>query len=504
VRLQRTREIHVRDSLDAAAHLAELRAEGRRRGEGMLTLPSDSLRERLAAGEAGVTDSLMNVVRMGADPAGRRAALHLLLDWGRPDAAKVRTRGELSLVMGDTARYLAGLHNRLLGWHVPFTVEELGYALPLMADPGLAHDFGLEEERYYENARRGLLGRPPAVTPDTASWTCEPAACRLLQRQWWEAEEPRLRELGLVALFAADPASWADTVLALGDRSPFLAPAVLLARGVGSSGSASLQLPMPGLEAGWRDWSRWMVARRPRYSQSQDPVAWFQDSHRVAIRMTELHTGRDIVAELREQAAEAAGDTAVLVYSTLLSGLGAMMSDPDTVAHYLTSDSPELRVVARRQLRRLLAEAEPAAPALAAEVVNRLLAVLLEGEDPWPELHPGEARAWDLSVQGGHRQEEARLLLRDRDLPPGVRESWEGRVEILGAGEALPLREASTLVTVGPVLQVGPFVSLQADYTTRFQRRADESPGGYAGGFWVHLFLGDEGWRVVAVGGWVT
>lgn len=230
----------------------------------------------------------------------------------------------------------------------------------------------------------------------------------------------------------------------------------------------------------------------------------FSDSHRVAIRVTELRTGRDIGAELRAQVDATVADTAVWVYSTILSGLGTLEVDPDMVLGHLTSDSEPRRALAGRLLYGLLAEAPPAEAGLATEVVDRFLSVLIEGAELWPALYPDWVRNSGLGQGSGHREDADPVLLLDENLPPGVREMWADRVGVLDSRESRPAREASTLYRVGPVLRAGPFLRVRADYSTRLERSEDESPGGYAGSFTVTLVLTNGEWHLVSVGMSVT
>src|SRR5262249_48061841 len=146
-----------------------------------------------------------------------------LRSWSR-DRQSAAAVLRMRIDAGDTVFLYDDLANR--GSSATGQIDSAGVRtmLQFMADPSIPWAFNQSRDVLYENLAQALTTDPPVGDVWNARVPCTPAACRLLAEQWRTAREPRLRDVGLVALFTSDPRRWGDTVLALDTKQhPLLA-----------------------------------------------------------------------------------------------------------------------------------------------------------------------------------------------------------------------------------------------------------------------------------------
>ena len=395
-RYERYRDWDVYDQAGYTARQTALRAAADRGRGGMVMAPTTSLERRLDSGDSAARDSVLAAWRRSDDPEQRDGLFRLLQLWTARDRIFQARLDSLRIASGDTAYLQTWLSRRAYSPGQPTTVSEMRSMLRLMEDPSLAFGFNQSRDWLYENLRQALTQAPPTVSPEPA-WPCVPEACRLLADQWRSAREPRLRELGLVALVTLEPARWADTVLARGAAgSTFLEPAVMLVRGVGATWPAASKAAMASPNASWQAWADWMNGPNATYAAARaaanaslglpaprpEPRVRFEESHATAIRFFQAAIGRNVIAELRRGLETADSDSARLVFGTMLQGLGELrLSADDLIAHF-KSGEPGRVALAQRSLTEMFwrdRRATPADSATTMTILDRLVSLVLEG-----------------------------------------------------------------------------------------------------------------------------
>lgn len=518
-RLERTRHWTLLDSAAYSARLAELRAATRRGIGGMVYVPDSRLEKRLAAGEVKARDSLLAAWRRTTDPNAAAAIFHLLEMW--PGSAESRALiARARIAAGDTAYLYTRLSERTER-NEPLDTADVRAMLPFMKDPGLAWSVGLSRDWLYENLAQSLTFTPPAAgEPDSPyrSVACTPGACRLLADQWRSAKEPRLRDVGLVALLATDPAHWADTVLALdGPRRPLLHAAAQLARGVAATWDAASKAPMPPAGSDWHAWLQWMdgrdshyvaMARRsslpPRARPDTLPRVRFEESHATAIRFFQARTGRDIVAELRRRYDEAPSDSARLVFGTMLEGLGALEAGDEQLVAWFRSGNPAQVDLARRMLAPGFAKSAHADTTVAIPLLERLLAAIVDSAPLWPY------GVTDLGTSGRDpailHMPRGVFFVDTLGVPARIRDEWRSRVTFLPKTQWIErdTRAPGVYYSIAPISTWGHFARVNVTTSERFARKPDEAPRAYASGVTYWLMYVDGQWVEVALMGWVT
>jgi hypothetical protein len=478
----------------------------------MLFLPRDQIEQRLSRGDTVLRNSLVARWHQSRDPEQRFRLLELIERWGRGGPEFHMRLQWLALEAGDTVHVLREILHRWSWNHrPPVTAAELEHLLPFMDDPGLAFAFGLDRDPFYEYPRGGLLSRIPALLPDSTQWPCTPDACRLLAAQRETAREPRLRDLGLIASLALEPARWADAVLQRAQAgSAMVGAAIQLIRGVGATWEAASKAPLPETDADWRAWLEWMNGRDPRYPRDSNAPAGttvrFEQSHAQAIRFYQVRTGRPVIQELQRKLTEATGDSARLVYTTILLGLGERSSDPVQVAQRLRFGSPAERALALRELSGVFRNAEVPDSATNAALIDRLLGITIAGEAPWPDLHPPQEERKGLGHLRRINEGPRPVFILADSLPAPMQRKWQTRAQLITSEQwnARSDRLPGILFRPGRVLRAGPFVYLDLDYSTRAARREDQAPAGSAGGFTVYLLETEKGWMLVNASEWIT
>jgi hypothetical protein len=518
-RFERTRHWTLLDPAAYASRLAALRSTNARGMGGMVVVPDSPIEKRLAAGDVKVRDSLLAAWRRTTDPNAAAAIFHLLEMWpGSADSREVIERARTA--SGDTA-YLYTRLSRQMERPEPLDTDDVRAMLPFMEDPGLAWSVDLSRDWLYENLAWSLTRHPPAAGEADSPYrsvACAPAACRLLAGQWHSAREPRLRDVGLVALLATDPAQWVDTVLALdGPSHPLLHAAAQLAHGVAATWDAASKAPMPPAGSDWHAWLQWMDGRDPDYiaatRQSSLPPRMrpdtvprvrFEQSHATAIRFFQARTGRDIVAELRRGYDEASSDSARLVFGTMLQGLGALQSGDEQLVAWFRSGNPTQVALARGMLVPSFAKSARADTTVAIPLLERLLAAIVHSAPLWSHLNDGSgARRSDPATLHTLR---GRCFIDTLGLPPRVRSEWNSRVELISQSlwNERDVRSPSVFYRIEPIATWGHFARLQVTATQRYARKPDERPTVYASGSTYWLMNLDGEWVIVAESHWVT
>lgn len=518
-RYERRRSWKLYDARAYQAELAERRAVRARNWGGMVITPSNAVERRLAQGDTIARDSLLAEWRRASDPNVAWETFSTLERWysrrGRSDDVLTRVR----IAAGDTAFLYEHLAKRAYANDGHPDSADVRAMLPFMEDPALVWSFNLSRDDLYENLVQGLTTWPRALSEASRGRIpCTPAACRILADQWRAAREPRLRDVGLVALFSLDPRQWADTVLALdATRHPLLRSAQLLARGVGATWPAASKapLPAPGSDAG--AWLEWMNGQDPRYAAAQRnaPSAVprragiaprFEDSHRTAIRMYAARTGRDVVSDLRQSYGAATSDSARLIFGTILEGLGELQLTEAELAESFTSRVPSRVQLARGVLARSLGEAAtPMADANAATLIDQLISAVVNSTPLWPDLMPGPRVPARDALPGGHSV-SGRVFFHVDNVPQAVRAKWAGQVEFISESEwrQRDARTGATLYRVSPVQAWGRFARVYVETSERVSRAGNEAPQAYAAGSGYYLMEVNGEWVIVARDSWIT
>ena len=523
-RYARTRRWVLYDPAAYTTRTTALSEAARRERGGMVYVPSGELERRLASGDAGARDSLIAVWRRAADPDSASRIFSLLGLWvTRGNPAMREMLDSMRVAAGDTAHLYQLLARRAYPARPPMDTTDVRAMLRFMANPAIAWSLNVSRDWLYENLVQGLTTWPRAVAVgrDSAAVTCTIAACNLLGDQWRTATEPRLRDVGLVALVSIEPRRWSDTVLALaGPRRPLLTPAAQLVRGVGATWPAALKAPMPAPHSDFRLWLEWMDGRDPAYvaayaaSASRSgrtlgaatPQARFDESHVTAIRFYEARTGREIVEELQRGYATATSDSARLVFGTMLQRLGELKLTDAEIADAFASGDPARTTLARATL---VSEFRRAATALpgdsAAPFIDRMIAVTLEpGATFWRSIETGQTAAGggrpSLHVSSG------RIFLNGTGLPDAVRAKWGAKFSVIVPAEwsSRDPREGGVFYSFARVVRWGRFVRVSVSVSERGDTAADAAPRQYASWNAYYLMELDGEWVVIAREGWIT
>lgn len=515
-RYERSRKWVLHDAAGYAARRSALRAAQSRQFGGMVRTPSTEIERRLSLGDQSARDSILGEWRRATDPNEFARLFQLLTMWSR-DAESRRSLDSMRIAAGDTVFVYRHLASGITS--SPIDTADLRMMVPFMEDPGIAWGFNMSRDWLYENLAQALRTSPPgAVAHESDRSACIPEACRMLAEWYRSARERRTRDVGLVALFAADPARWADTLLSESRAGrPVLRAAALLARGVGSTWVASSKDPVPAPDSDWHAWLEWMNGTDSAYAAARSAVAElrgvpvdtvrrprFEDSHRVALRLYMKRTGRNIVAELRRGYETAPSDRARLVFGTMLQGMGEVLMTPAQVAEEFRSGNAERARLARLALVQLFRDAQPMDRTRAIPIIDRLIAATVDLWPLWPagaaDLNPASARRPELHAGRG------RVRLVADNIPVELYDKWSKKLDFLDANDRRQLdpREATVVYTIRPVTTIGPFARIQIDAAEQVARSADEAPAHFASSVTYYLMQRDDEWVIVATEGWVT
>lgn len=444
---------------------------------------------------ARLRDSLIAVVRGARDPAERARAFAEVRGMEVDGDSARHAMRTLALQAGDTAwAMLDILGDVYTTYDRRPDMGDMERLIRVMDDPGTAFSLGIDLDPFYEDLRQGLLTHPPATDPPS-TWSCTRAACELLVSQRTRAHEPRLRKLALVAALALDPPRWADSVLdAARTDSSFFHDAAQLVRGAAALGRSDSQAPLPPPGAEWRRWLAWMHG---------DGQVAFGDRHALAIRFARALTGRYVAAEMRARLAAATEDSARLVYSAILLGLGERIHGPLELVAALRSPSAAERAAALREVPAIFSAAVPADSATAAALIGRLLAVELEEAEMWPTL-PGDSVSARL-LRGWAAGSRPVYLVGD-SIPAAVRASWAARAQVLGEAEwaAHPRPDSALVVHVTRPMRAGPFARLYVTFTEFFPLHRGGATVAGVGGATVTLVELDGRWVLLLADTWIS
>jgi hypothetical protein len=482
--------------------MAALSAEYETRHSGGMLFYNEagSVEERVRTGDLATRDSLLAVVRSTQDPM-ERARVYGQLRSGSVESALLDAA---ALEAGDTAWLAQQYTHRLFVRSQPNDTASIRFLLPFLSDPGIAFAFRLDRDPFYENLRDPLLQRPPAVARGPAERGCAPVVCTLLVSFADSAREPRLRDLGLLAGLATDPARWADAVRQRADSSLMLSLAAPLLDGapIFTPGSAGASIPVAG--APWREWLEW-VTSRGRIADSLGATldmprsVHAEDAHRVAIHFTELLTRRPVQQELRAAFDTASVDSARLVFGALLLALGDWRTEPNDLARRFLEGSHAERELAHRELYLLMRDAPLADSATTIELLNVLLEWRVNGAELWPHLDPATEQQMDR-IQS---TDTIPLFIHAEDLPGSLRQLWADRIGVFD-DEPPDRRTAHEVLELEQVRQIGPFAVVEMSSSTWDNRRPEQAPAGFASGTTFYLLRTETGWKIVATGGWIT
>jgi hypothetical protein len=514
-RYERTRRLQLYDASQYAARLEQLRKAPERDFGGMVIVPGDELQRRLAAGDVAVRDSVVRVWQRTADPDEAAALFGLLSMWVRDEQSSARI-DSLRIASGDTAHLYDVLARRAYTTGRPLDTADVRAMLRFMEDPSIAWGLNLSRDWLYENLVQALTTWPRVVqaSPYGRSPVCTIDACRLLAAQWRTAREPRLRDVGLVALVTLDPRHWADTLLALdGPQHPLLHPAALLANGVGATWPAASKAHLPPPNSDWRAWLEWMNGLDPRYDSPgrgrsaarSTPAVRFEESHWTAIRFYEARTGRDVVGELRRGYDAAGSDSARLAFGTMLQQLGDVRLTESQIAEAFVSGVPARIDLARQALLRGFNSAVPMDAVAAAPLIDRLLAATVDTVPLW-RVGAADLRTPPRGTRPIVHSEVQRIFLDGDSLPDVLRAKWGTRFQIITSAEwaKRDVRSAAVFYTVPPPRRWGRFVRIEVLDSERNARAESQLPAQYAAGNTYYLMELNGEWVIVAQGWWVT
>ena len=512
-RYEATRRWTLYDARAFQAYVAERRAASMRQSGGMVIVPSNPLDQRLAARDTVARDSLIREWRRASDPDSAQRIFSSLRTFSFRDRQSQAALVRMRIDAGDTVFLYGELSNRAF-----MTQIDSGDArtmLQFMADPSIPWGFNQSRDALYENLVQGLITMPPAAGGRTDRLACTPVVCRLLADQWRTAREPRLRDVGLVALFTSDPRQWGDTVLALDVKQhPLLASSKMLARGVGASWPAASKAPLPPPGSDAPVWLEWMNGVDPKFKPTGVPSAppratpdvRFEWSHIVAIRMYSARTGRDVVSELQQSYRAATSDAARLIFGTMLQGLGGLQLTEADMAAAFTSRVPERVALARGALYTNLGDSAAHMPdAKAAVLVDRLVAAVVNSTPLWSDLMPGP-RSSPRGLLPGLHGGSGQILFDTENVPETVRAKWAGQVAFISKSEweQRNTREGGVLYTVDPVRVWGRFARVYVRLSERISRAANAVPEAYAAGTTYYLMELNGEWVVVSRDAWIT
>jgi hypothetical protein len=512
-RYERARRWRLNDSTEYAARMAVLRRARENEYGGMVLVPADEVQRRLRAGDVAVRDSIVRVWQRTTDPDETVRLFQLLSMWVRDEASRARL-DSLRIANGDTAHLYHVLSHRAYSTGQPLDTADVRVMLRFMEDPTLAWSLDLSRDWLYENLVQALTTWPRAVSANGRSAMCTPDACRLLDAQWRAAREPRLRDVGLVALVTLDPRRWADTALVFdGPQHPLLHPSALLANGVGATWPAASKASLPAPNSDWRAWLEWMDGRDSRYDLPRfdgtithaTPSVRFEGSHSTAIRFYERRTGRDVVGDLRHSFDAADSDSARLVFGTMLQQLGEMRLTESQIVDAFISGVPARMHLARAAL--LQAFYSRAAARMSAEAatpfIDRLLAALADSAPIWrvgaadlpappPAARPiVHAQVWNIFLNGD-------------SLPEAVRAKWAARILASAEWNSRDPRLAAVFYSIPPLHSWGRFVRIEVADSERTARTEAQPPAEYAASTTYYLMELNGEWVIVAEEGWVT
>lgn len=482
---QRLRSFTKYDSLSYEHHRAAV-ARGRPEPPVVATL-----RQQVITHNAAVIDSLVAVWARARTPELRDTLRDILAaDDERYYGASLHQRLDtLALRAGDTAFVFGELLARIQ-WTQPLDTTMVRFLLPFIRDPAHALAIGFTWGGYQALAYALCTYPLPGTVPGDVAPTARARA--MLGHMWYSETDPRLRDIGLIALLGLDPRRWSDTVLAHAAGQPLLGEAANLAEG--RVGSETTALPPEG--SGWHAWADWAGASDFGPNQDGGPQLIVIDSDAMrALNFSEHLTGRDIIAEWKRQLATAKDDSARYTFEILLLPFGAWAPPSlDSIAtlirfgnaiNYARGINGFDTAFARR--------GRPADSALTADIVDRLVAYAADDRPLWPTIRP----SWDTTsappeadaVVSRPDSARRRVVLFAPVIPEAERARWQRQVTWLDAPETSEVNDSgkTTHLSITAVDVAGPFIQVRWAW-----RRGDDDGGGA-----TILLRNGDGWMVV-------
>lgn len=458
-------------------------AEFRRQRGGMVRNPPTLVEQRIAAGDSLVIDSLVSAWISGDLMSRQQIELQIMMSAASTRATMHRRLSMAALQIGDTASAFALTKQRQQYFPGPFNREDLQFLVGYLEDPRRALRNGIGPDAAFPEILNRLMNAPPALARDGAG-ECRERVCALLEHYANRNDvDPRLNDLAAIALYYQDPRGGFAALEQRAASGTAMARRVYReALGYPGDSRPGEGEPLPSAGADWQAWAAWGGGSTFR-------------SARV-LRLHSLRTGRDFVREFREGYTAATTDTARFVFGALLITLDTAAFGTDEVVQLVTSSSPTLKRLGERAMHQVLRSARPASDAVAAPLLNDLIAMMLEGTLP----------RWQNAGQQQRRQgAPGDVIMISDSLPRAVQERWRDRVALISRAEweARDPRVESMAHTVD-AKQAGPFVILDHAVDGRLARSADEVPYRYGAGETIVLLQTADGWRVVSRTGWAT
>lgn len=525
VRYERSRSWSMYEPAELAMREAAIRAQRDSNGFSIVIVPKNEREARLQRGDSALIDSLFRVWTATRDPDERAEVIALLTRWPARDSDVARRVDSLRTAEQD----LEYLFNRSARGtpQSRLTVTGVRFLLPYMQDPELAFRSGLSRDVAYEGMIETMLPNPPALEPDTAKWPCEPAACRLLADQWTTATEPRLRSVGLSVLALTDPVRWRDTFLAVaatGDNVSRLALPLLEGWGTSRQYPPPDRRPIPDAGADWTAWYRWFVGLEPGVAPAppvsaagrRQPAPWLAaHGNPLGIRMVEVATGRNIVAELRALHGAAANDTSRTLLGRILASLGEAPFGVDSLAEYVRNGSELMRSFAMQLLTDPPVFARTAAGFSLADTFTRdrihgdFLAGIAARMTPWRTREQAEAGQPASAFRNPPSDAPGAthpVVLASDGVADSLVAAWSARLPFTTREEwnARPLREGGEAWILGEVQRMGPFVRFSYSVSGRIAREAGQAPQAWASWTAYYLMEMNGEWVIVATSVAVT
>ena len=480
----------------------------------------NDLQQRLRENEQKATDSVFAAWSATRDPLTRHRILSYGSGYGRAGGAALATRITEALRSEgvDSAQLVAELMRTPRDWTVAAVRDVL---IPFTGDPGGALAHGYRRNDFYTFALRHMLETPPAITPDTTMRVLSGAVLDFLEQQGRTATDPRLKDIGLLSLFLREPSRWSDSVLARRRAgSVILIDAAYLVDG---ATAYALGTPIPASGATWRDWHHWIIGPTPAVARPGAPARpramTFSPAHSRAIRMFEARTGRPMVGELRAAMRTADNDSARLVLTTILQGLGEITAGADEIAQLFrtgrAADITQGRASMLEYLRngdlplgrgappRVAGARGPvfslADSATAVAITTRMVEHMLEGgallRNIEQKHNVGVGTRVFLPV---HNPQRLGLYFTSDSLPAATIATLQSRAKFIRASDwvARDTTQQGMVVSFSPVRRTGPIVVALVSWSDTYVVNGVRRGGGGGGslyfmeidGEWVVLY----------------
>jgi hypothetical protein len=267
-----------------------------------------------------------------------------------------------------------------------------------------------------------------------------------------------------MALLTLDAARWSDSVVAR-EQSGELVLTLAAELVHGQLSSFSPPLPAPG--ADWRAWAAWANdGSVPPEDPGGPPAMRIEPEHNRIARFVKAQRGRDIVSEWQQQLAAAPDDSARYVFERLLLPFHRWTPPP------LDSIATQLRLGDPFDYARGINGFDPAFAQVAtqAEVVNRILSYVMDGDPLWPTIKPSwDTLPHDSTMAGAERgrglagEAPRPVFVYVNGLPALVRARWGDRVMWVSDStwQVPKERYPASLIAINAVESAGPFLRVR-------------------------------------------